>query len=158
MAMISKSIDIDAPVEQVFAFLTNPENLPEIWPSMVEVSNATHSPDGTHSFDFVYKMAGIRIHAHADSTEAEKNRRVVSKTGKGITSRFEYLYEKVGAKTRLTINADYTLPSQILTKLAEPVLRRINENEADTLLSNLKARMELGKVAEKGAQAAAPPR
>jgi uncharacterized membrane protein len=146
MVMMSRSVEIDAPVEKVFSFLTKPENLLEIWPSMVEISNAQSAPDGSHSFDWVYKMGGLRFHGRAESTAAEKNKRVVSKNEKGIPSTFEYLYEAIGNKTRLTLNVDYSLPSQLLTKLAEPVLRRINENEAETLLSNLKIRMEHGRA------------
>lgn len=147
MVMISRSIEIDAPVEQVFSFFTKPENLLEIWPSMVEVSNARSAPDGSHSFDWVYKMGGMRFRGHSDSIEVEKNKRVVSKNEKGIPSTFEYLYEKLGNRTRLTMNVDYSLPSQLLTKIADPVLRRINENESEVVLANLKARMEHRAVA-----------
>ena len=43
MATVKKSIKINAPVEKVFEYLT-PENLPEIWPSLVEVKNVKNYP------------------------------------------------------------------------------------------------------------------
>ncbi|MBC7172198.1 MAG: SRPBCC family protein [Polyangiaceae bacterium] len=148
MAKISRATEIDAPVEEVYAFMTNPENLPEIWPSMVEVSNVQRSDDGGHSFDWVYKMAGIRFEGHADTTEVEKNRRVVTKNATGIPSTFVYGYEGVGKKTRFKMEVDYTMPSKLLSKVADPFLRKLNEHEADAIISNLKARMELGEKAQ----------
>lgn len=145
MAKITKTIEIDAPVERVFELMANPNNLPEVWPSMVEVSNVRCEPDGSHSFDWVYKMAGMRFEGHADSTEAEKNRRVVSRNTSGIPGTFYYTYESLsGGRSKLSIEVGYELPQRALSKLAEPVLRRINEHEAEVLLKNVKARTEMG--------------
>lgn len=148
MAKISKSVEIDAPVERVYAFMTNPENLPEIWPSLVEASNVEYRDDGGHAFDWVYKMAGMRFAGHAETTQVEKHRHVSVKTTSGIPSSFEYAYEPLGEKTRFKMDVDYSLPNKLLSKLAEPFLRRLNEREAETLLHNLKARMELGEKAQ----------
>jgi uncharacterized membrane protein len=143
MVTITRTLEIDAPVERVFSFMSNPNNLPEIWPSLVEVSNVNWKDDGSHSFDWTYKMAGIRFHGHADSIDVEKNKRVVSKNRSGIESKLEYLYEAVGNKTRFTMKSEYEIPGQLLSRLAEPLIRKINEHEADVLTQNLKARMEL---------------
>ncbi len=52
MATIKKSININAPVEKVFEYLT-PEILPEVWPSLVEVNNIQELPNGGYSWDWV---------------------------------------------------------------------------------------------------------
>jgi uncharacterized membrane protein len=153
MATISKSIDIDAPVEQVFAFFNEPSNLPEIWPSMLEVSNVERKADGNYGFDWQYKMVGIRFRGRSDSTVFEKNKRVVLKSETGIPNNIDYVYESVGNKTRLSMNVDYTVPGQVLGKLAAPIVNRINEHEAETVLQNLKVRMEMAKGAAVGAEA-----
>ena len=46
MPNIRKSVRIDAPLDRVFEYLAQPENLLEIWPNMIEVSNVQHRPDG----------------------------------------------------------------------------------------------------------------
>jgi uncharacterized protein YndB with AHSA1/START domain len=142
---IVKRIDIKAPVADVFAFVTNPNNLPEVWPSLVEVTNAQHRPDGSHSFDFTYKMAGIRLHGHSATEKVEKNARVTTRTTGGIPSTFDYVYEAVGKNTRLTLTVDYTIPGAVLGKLADPIVHRLNEHEADVFLQNLKTRLELAR-------------
>lgn len=142
MATIRKSITIHAPIDQVFAYLTDPEHLPEIWPSMVEVKNARHAPDGTQSFDWTYKMAGLRFHGHSESIEARPNEQVVVKND-GIPSTFRWNYLSQGADTTVSLEVDYEIPGSALNKLARPILAKINEREAEHLLENLKSRMEI---------------
>lgn len=154
MARIRKTVSINAPVNVVWDYLTHPENLPEIWPSMIEVSNVKRRDDGSHSFDWVYKMAGMRFKGHSDTTEIEKNARIVVKNQDGIPSTFTWTYSGEDGGTKLVMEVDYTLPSKLLDKLASPFLERINEREAETVLANAKERLE---IAQKGAGAAARP-
>jgi hypothetical protein len=37
---------------------------------------------------------------------------------------------------------EYSIPGAAVGRLAEPVIHKMNEHEADTILANLKARME----------------
>jgi len=142
MSKISKSIDIDAPAERVWEFMTQPENLPSIWPSLVEVSNVQRKNDGTHSFDWVYKMAGVRFSGHSESSDVDQHRHIVVKNERGIPSTFNWRYEAKGQKTHLELDLEYSIPGKILSKVAEPVVHRINEREAETLLLNLKDQIE----------------
>ena len=157
MSTIKKSIQINAPVEQVFAFLSEPTNLPEIWPSMIEVKNVV-AHNGQRSFDWVYKMAGMRFEGHSDMLEFIPNERVVTTSKKGIPSTFTYSYGRMGNACEVTIQVDYEIPNKVLGKLAEPIVRRLNEREATTLLANLKDRMELLQAVQAGAsQGSQPP-
>ncbi len=93
MAKIEKSLLIHAPVEKIFDFMANPENLPVVWPSLREVRNVHPLPRG--------------------------------------------------GGTRVSVSVDYTIPGAVLGKLAEPIVHKMNEHEAETVLANLKARMEV---------------
>jgi uncharacterized membrane protein len=147
---IRKSVSIQAPLDRVYEFMTTPENLPTIWPSMVEVSNVSRKPDGSHSFDWVYKMAGIRFKGHSASTEVEKNKRVVVSNTKGIEGTFRWLYAGENGGTKLTMEVEYVIPVALFEKLAGPFIERINEHEAEHVLNNLKTRMEMGPKATAG--------
>jgi len=142
---IRKSVSINAPLNEVFEYATQPQNLPEIWPSLVEVTRVERSPNGAHSFDWVYKMAGIHFTGHAKTTEVVQNERVVTKNEKGIPSTFFWTYSGENGGTKVMLEVDYTLPNRVLDKLAEPFLSRINEREAEALLENLKLRLEVGR-------------
>lgn len=143
MAKIEKSIFINAPVEKVFTFMAEPKNLPEIWPSLLEVKDVESLPNGGSCYNWVYKLAGMRIEGHAEWIEFVPNQRIVDKNESGIPSTFVYAYQPEDGGTRVTVQAEYTIPGAILGKLAEPFIVKMNENEADTVLANLKARMEV---------------
>lgn len=142
MAKIEKSILINAPVEKVFEFMSKPENLPEIWPSLQEVRNVQPLPNGGYCYDWSYKMAGLRFDGKAEWIEFVKNQRIVDKNESSIPSTFVWSYRADNGGARVTVNVDYTIPSAALGKLAEPIIHRMNEHEAEIVLANLKARME----------------
>jgi len=142
MATVNKSITINAPIEKVFKYSTEPSNLPEIWPSMIETKDIQPLPNGGNKFSWVYKMAGIRFEGISEDTEFIPNQRSVSKTEGGVESEIIWEYQSEGEATRVTFRGEYTVPIPLLGKLAEAFIVKQNENEAETILANLKARME----------------
>lgn len=142
MSKIEKSLLINAPVEKVFDFMSKPENLPQIWPSLQEVRNVQPLPNGGYTYDFTYKMTGFRVEGHAEWIEFIKNQRIVDQAKSEIPSTFAWSYQTENGGTRVSLKVDYTVPGAILSKLAEPIIHKMNEHEADTVLANLKARME----------------
>jgi hypothetical protein len=57
-----------------------------------------------------------------------------------------WVYEAEEGGTKLTMQAEYVVPVPLLGKLAEVIIVKQNENEADALLANLKARVETLRV------------
>jgi len=138
MAKIIRTITINAPVEKVFDYTADSTNLPEFWPSMVEVKDVIKDK----SFSWVYKMAGMRFKGSSEVTESIANERRVTKSSSGIPNIFVWTYQPEQAGTKLTLECEYTVPVPLLGKLAEAFIVKMNEREADTMLANLKARME----------------
>jgi uncharacterized membrane protein len=143
MAKITRSITIHAPVEKVFAYMSEPANLPEVWPSMVEIKDVKPLPAGGYKFGWTYKMAGMRFEGASETTESIANQRVVTKSTKGIASTFVWMYEPKNSGTRMTLEVEYVVPVPLLGKLAEAFIVKQNEHEAEVMLANLKARMEV---------------
>lgn len=142
MAKVEKTIIINAPVEKVFAFVDEPANLLEVWPSLVEVKDVERLPSGGSKFGWTYKMAGVRVEGTAEATEYIVNRRIVSESKGGISSTITWAFEPEDGGTKVTNAVDYTVHLPVLRKLAESFIVRLNENEGEVLLANLKARME----------------
>ena len=140
MATIKSSITINAPVEKVFEY-TKPGNLPEIWPSLVEVKNVKELPGGGYSWDWKYKMAGMSFNGSSEHVEFVENERTVSRST-GIESTITWTYEPVGGGTKMTSLTEYKIPVPLLGKVAEAFIVKMNANESETILANLKARME----------------
>lgn len=139
MATIRRSISVRAPVERIFAFLAEPSNLPSIWPSLVAVHNIQRHDHGC-SFDWDYKLLALKIRGHSDPVELVANQRMVSRSEKGIPSTFRWLYEPRADETVVTLEVDYQVP--MLGRIAEGVVGKVNEREAEILLKNLKQTME----------------
>jgi len=144
MAKLEKNIRINAPVERVFNYINVPTNLPEIWPSMVEAKDIQKLPNGGNRFRWTYKMAGMRFEGISEDTDVVPNQKVVSKTEGGLDSTVTWETRTEGESTNVIFQAEYTVPIPLLGKLAEAFIVRQNEHEAEVLLANLKARMEMG--------------
>jgi len=143
MPTVTKSVAIAAPVERVFAYVADdPRHLLEIWPNMVEISNVQTHPDGGSGFDWVYKMAGIKVRGHSEDVEFARNARVVSRSESGIPNTFRWSYSGKDGETNLQLEVDYEVPKSVFGRLVRPILARINERDAETLLRNLKEEME----------------
>ena len=141
MATAINSIVINAPVEKVFEYCV-PENLTEFWPSVVEVTNIQELPNGGHSFNFVYKMAGMTFKGTNEDIEFVKNERTVSKSTGGLESTVTCEYQAVEGGTKFTAAVEYIVPVPLLGKLAESFIVKMNENEQKVVLENVKARLE----------------
>jgi uncharacterized membrane protein len=139
MPILRKSIAIRAPVDRVFEYVGDPTNLLEIWPSLVAVHNVEPHPTG-NSFDWDYKLLGLRIHGHTEPVERVPNARLVTRSVSGIPNTFRWTYGARGDETEVTLEVEYELP--LLGWLAQGIVGRVNEREAHTLLANLKRRLE----------------
>jgi uncharacterized membrane protein len=142
MAKIEKSIFINTPLEKVFAFMAEPGNLPEIWPSLLEVRNVEPLPNGGYSYDWTYKMAGTRFEGQAEWTEFIKDQRIVYSNEIGIPSTFIWTYQAEDGGTRVSVDVEYSIPGTALSRLTESIIHKMNEHESETILANLKVRME----------------
>jgi uncharacterized protein YndB with AHSA1/START domain len=143
MAKITKSVVIDAPVEAVFNYVEDPASLPEYWPSIVEVKDVKQLPNGGNRMDIVYKMAGVRFDIETECTEYIPNQRTVYESEGGVSSTLVWTYEPVDGGTKVTIENEYTVELPVLRNLAGSFLTRMNENEAEAILANVKAKMEV---------------
>jgi uncharacterized protein YndB with AHSA1/START domain len=142
MPRVNESISINAPVEKVFAYVENPVNRPEFWPSLVEVKDIERLPNGGTKLRWVYKMAGVRSEGTGETIDYIPNRRVVDENKGGVSSTIAWNVEPEGDGTKMTFEGDYDVHLPVLRKLALSFLVRLNEQEAKTLLANIKAKME----------------
>jgi uncharacterized membrane protein len=142
MASLKKSIVIKAPADRIFRFMNEPENLPGIWPSMIEVKDVHILDNGGASFHFVYSIAGIRLESYSEDTEFVLNQRTVSKSSGGVESKVTLVYTPVSNGTEVTLESEYKIPVPVIGKLAEGVMVKMTEQETEVLLANLKTRME----------------
>jgi uncharacterized protein YndB with AHSA1/START domain len=142
MEKITRSTTVHAKVEDVFEYLEDKTHFPEFWPSMMEVSDVHDLPSGGKGYHWAYKMAGLRIEGDSEETEVIPNKKLVARNETGIESTVTWLMEGHGEDTDLTFEVEYEVPVPVLGRLAEKVVVKLNEHEADAVIANLKTRLE----------------
>ena len=87
-------------------------------------------------------MAGMRFGGTTEITESIPNQCAVIKDSGGIQGTRIMTFESQESGMFLTVDVEYIMPVPLVGKLAEPFILRQNENDANTFLANLEARME----------------
>ncbi len=141
MAKVERSITINAPVEKVFAYIADPMNLPQWVPSMMEVHDVTGSGVGQH-YRWTYKMAGLQLQGETTVTEDIPNERRTTQSKGSVTSTWILNFEPDNGGTKMKLDIEYTIPVPVLGKLAEKLVLKRNEREADLAVANIKETME----------------
>ena len=145
MAKIDKEVWVGAPIEKIFGYISDPRNLPEFWPSLMEIKDVQSLPNGGYSARWVYKMLGMRFEGTGEYTQIVPHRFFVIETKGDIRSTIAWTVRSLENKTRVTLTIDYKVPVPLLGKLAEYIALKMNEQEADLIMANLQARFTIAK-------------
>jgi carbon monoxide dehydrogenase subunit G len=152
---LQREIVIGAPPEAVFAFLAQPERLPEWTPGVISVRRTSPGPVGVGATTETQMEAfGVRQTLLGRCTAFEPARRMVvlNETASGIkvgsvtigkvqlTSTSDLAPE--GAGTRVRASLEYTLSAGFLTGLAEQMVGPKMQEDLEQSLQNLKRLLE----------------
>jgi uncharacterized membrane protein len=144
---ITRDIRVATPVDRVFNFLVDPNNLPEIWPNIIEVKNVKKSKDNAgFNFNWSYKMSGLPFEGKCETIEYNPYERFVVKSNQGLDSTITWRFQPSGQETHVTLKFEYQIPSSLLKRIQEDVVIQENEHEVQALLQNIKSRLELQPV------------
>lgn len=141
MPKIHKSIDIKAPIGKVFSYIEDPGNEPDWMVSLMNVTNIQGKGVGTR-FDWTYKMAGMRLSGEAQRLEDIPEKRIVDRTKGAIESTWTFKFNPHGNATTLDLDIDYSIPVPVIGKLADKILAKRNEREAEQSILNIKENIE----------------
>jgi uncharacterized membrane protein len=144
---IVHDIRVDTPVERVFEFLLDPNNLPEIWPNVIEVKSVKRSKDHEgFNFNWTYKMSGSIFEGKCETIDYTPYERLVVKCNKGLDSTITWRFQPTGRETQVSLKFEYQIPSSLLKRMKEEFVIQENDHELEALLQNLKSRLELQPV------------
>ncbi len=142
MVRVEHDVVIDRPVSEVFAYLTDPDSLPEWQAGVLEARTQSQGPMGvgTRIID-VRKFLGRRIESTVEVTGYEPDRRFDLQVVSGpIQFRVSHILEPVNGTTRLTITAEGE-PGGFF-KVAEPLVARQAKRQFENDYSTLKDLLE----------------
>ena len=139
---VSESTVVDAPLAEVWAFMDDPHNQPEISPSITDVRNVEQDETGK-SLAYTYRMAGVPVDGSMTTSVYEPEERVVFDLEGPLSGTITWELEAVDdGRTRVTYAASYELPSKVLESVVRRLAERYNERELRTTLENLQTRLE----------------
>ncbi len=140
VARVEKEVSVNAPIEKVFSYISEPSNLPEFWPSVMEIKDVESLPNSGYSGKWVYKMGGMSFQGTAEYTEIFPNQWLVIKTRGGVSSTITWTFRSRENITKVTLTIEYKVPIPLLGKLAESIIVKMNDQEGDLVMANLRAR------------------
>ena len=139
---IQESVQINRPLDEVYEYVANPENLPEWTGTVIETRKDTSGPllEGS-TFTTVGKFLGRRIESPFEVTAHEFPRRHSHKsTGGPLPTEWTLTFEEVAGGTRYTQVAEGEPGG--LFGLVGPLLERVGRRQLRTDLENLKDLLE----------------
>ena len=141
MAKVERSITVNASVDKVFAYITDPKNEMEWLPSNTDVRDITGQGVG-QKWGYTFKMMGLPFKGEDEVLEYTPNQRYVTKSTGGIRSTWTWTFKSEDGGTKLNIIVEYTIPVPVLGKVGERLALGQIEREADLAAANIKARLE----------------
>ncbi len=146
MVTVSESIYVHAPPETVFEYLDDPYHHVEVTPSLVEVRNVESLENGGKRADHTYRMAGVSLDGELVEVLHERPQRLNFELRGGLEGEIDLRITPERSGTRVSYAATYELPGRVLSRVAEPFVRRYNKRELQTTLENLRDRLEVASV------------
>jgi uncharacterized protein YndB with AHSA1/START domain len=139
---VEESVQIDRPPQEVFDYVSNPENLPEWSGLAIEVKDVPISLREGDEFTIIGKFLGRRFETPFQRSSYERNRANTDRaTGGPIPNQdWTYTFEQVPAGTRLS-RAVEGEPGGFF-KLADPLIERALKRQIRVDLETLKDLLE----------------
>ncbi len=144
MAKLTRSIEIEAPVEKVFDFARDVGKFWTSWPEEVAVRDVELKPDviGTSARLFTHFFA-IHMEGTIEYTEVDPNERIVAKAHFfGESPTWVFTFEPANGGTKLTAEGEWHAKVPVVGKRIEGMMVKSHEEGLESLLSTVKSRVE----------------
>jgi ligand-binding SRPBCC domain-containing protein len=153
MANVKYETEINAPVEKVFEYYTNPDNIKEAWPrDIVKESESLSGSKSEEGSEMKVKgqYMGKEEEMILEVADKEQNRRLVTRQTEGPFKKWESIqeFQGNGNSTHIRHSIDYELPTtgkvanMLSGSQADNKIRKGLEQAAQTV----KQKLESGSV------------
>ena len=153
MTRVEYEENINAPVERVYEYYTNPDNIKEAWPrDVVKESEATTDSKNEPGSEMKVKgeYMGRQAEMHLEVADKEQNRRLVTRQTEGPFKRWESIQEFQGnnGTTHVRHTIDYELRTAakagnfVTGSQADDKIRQGLEQAAQTVKQKLESQQQ----------------
>jgi uncharacterized protein YndB with AHSA1/START domain len=141
---LEQKVQIKAPVQRVFDFLTDPAKIPLVMPSLIENTNIPPLPLKKDSrFKWKYQMYGVMLQGEWTVTKIESPSRYTATTTGDTASEWDYTLSAAKDGTSVVVAVSYETPKTVLGRVGLGIVQQMNKKELDTYLFNLKTVLEI---------------
>lgn len=140
MGRIEQSVEIDAPVEEVFVLLKDIERMPEYMPGIKEHKVLSEGPigNGTRTRCVSEPSPGRETVYNAEISDYEENRSLGWRCPEGPKMEGLWTLEPRGDGTLLSLKMEYQLPYSVLGSILDKLkVEKIMAGQVDQGLRNL---------------------
>jgi carbon monoxide dehydrogenase subunit G len=136
MQPVTASTIISNTPEAVLGYIADVRNRTFFLPSLKAVSNIQGDPAGANTtWSWTWTLLGVEFKGTGHSTEYQPGQVYSFKTEGAIESTWTYRVKPEGAGTRLSINVEYQVPDNLVSKIRAGS----HSNEVSMVVQNLKA-------------------
>lgn len=141
MIRVEIAVDIDRPVDEVFAYLSDPYNVPNWFSPIQEVKEADPPGVGAKA-TLVTKFLGRRMSVAHEMTEYEPNRSFAFRSEKPFKLTGRTTFSPRDGGTRIVDVVEAEVGTYF--RLAEPLVATVLKRQRETDYANLKTLLEAG--------------
>ncbi len=143
--LTSGSVVINRPVEEVFAFISDPQNWPHFVTGLVEIKTGdSRGLRKGDSFEWTFRIKGINLSGKGRVLELIENRKIILQMHRLLPIRENIIFQAFEDKTVLSIEAGYIRPGKVLSFLFRVTIDLLNFRHLQEILNNIKERLEKG--------------
>lgn len=148
MPTFEHTIEIEAPIEHVFAFGNDPENWQRVTPALTDVEIVEETDDSVQ-MHATWRLLGQAVDGEMTFRVVEPNEHTVTTfESPGMTGELHYRYSETDSGTKVVQQADYEFGGSLLERVLEPVAKRYNKRQFKNSLETTKELIESEARAE----------
>jgi uncharacterized membrane protein len=148
MAIVQRSVQIEASPEQTMALLSDASRWPDWYPGMTEIDITAPFPEAGGKVVFKVKSAGVSMTITETALEYQPGKLQLLQMEGMLSGRARWELAAQGDGTRLTTTFDYALPGGVFGKIADALMvKRMNAKSLGEALDNFKALVERQQAA-----------
>ena len=144
MAKLTKSIEIDAPVEKVFDFALDVGKFWTSWPDQIAVRDVELKPDGVGSSARLFShFFAIHLEGTIEYTEVVPNERIAAKVHFfGEKPTWVFMFEPTDGGTKMTAEGEWHVKVPAVGERLEGMMVKGHEEGLESLLAAVKSKVE----------------
>lgn len=142
MSEFNHSVEIEAPIEYVFEFDSDPENWKKTMPGLRDLE-IVEETDERVRMTAVNEMIGQSIDIEMELTIVEQNEHYhVTIDGDGVSGEVDNHFEEIEDGTSIDHRGEFEFSGSLFDRLMAPVARRYNERQFKNHLQHMKELIE----------------